>query len=299
VLRRALEFLTVPDNQLCDILVAEGEQVAVADILASELAAKRGDWDVLRLAYLPDQAIARREFLPALERCGIRVELVDTGSNAFVSLEGQWNDYYGERSRSLKKACNLAANRLAKAGSLRVDWLAPSAAAAGAQPFLDAAIAVSANSWKRSTGNSLDRPGPQAFFRHLSERALAKGWLSLWLLTLDNKPIATEYQLIFGGRVHALRADFVEEFEELSPGTYLNRHLLEQLFRHGLDRYLMGPGNNPYKKRWAEQAEPLFQLNAYSSTMRGRLAALWDQELKPALRRLKVMTENLRKAKPQ
>jgi hypothetical protein len=60
VLRRALEFLTVPDNQLCDILVAEGEQVAVADILASELAAKRGDWDVLRLAYLPDQAIARR-----------------------------------------------------------------------------------------------------------------------------------------------------------------------------------------------------------------------------------------------
>lgn len=297
--RRVLEFLTVPDNQLCDMLAAEDREAAVADALAGELAARRGEWDVLRLAYLPEHSLAQRELLPALERHGIGATVTDSSGNSFVSLEAAWQDYYAGRSRSLKKTCNLAANRLAKAGSLRIDWLAPGTMPKTARSFIDAAIAVSTHSWKRSTGNSLDRPGPQAFFRRLADLALDEGWLSLWLLTVDDKPVATEIQLIFAGRVHALRSDFVEEYDELSPGTHLNKHLLEQLFGRGLQRYLMGPGDNPYKKRWTDQAEPLFRLDAYSPAARGRLAALWDTKLKPALRRLKAMTKQRTKADPQ
>jgi CelD/BcsL family acetyltransferase involved in cellulose biosynthesis len=297
--RRVLEFLTVPDNQLCDVLAAEGQQSAVAEALANELAIRRGDWDALRLAYLPVSSIAQSELLPSLAHYGIASGFTGNAGNLFVSLEGQWPDYYADRSRSLKKACNLAANRLSKAGSLRIDWLAPGATAATAQCFLDAAIAVSANSWKRSTGKSLDQPGPQAFFLRLAELALNQGWLSLWLLMLDGKAIASEIQLIFGGRVHALRSDFIEEYDELSPGTHLNRHMLQELFGRGLHRYLMGPGDNPYKKRWTDQAEPLFQLDAYSPSARGRLAAFWDLRLKPALRRLKATMETRRKVHAQ
>jgi CelD/BcsL family acetyltransferase involved in cellulose biosynthesis len=297
--RRVLEFLTVPDNQSCDILAAEGEGAAVADALANELAARRRDWDVLRLTYLPDHALARMELPPALERHGIAATVAEGSGNAYVSLATAWNEYYAGRSRSLKKACNLAANRLNKAGALRIDWLAPGADPAPAPTLLDAVVQVSAQSWKRKTGNSLDQPGPQAFFRRLSELALRAGWLSVWLLTIDDKPVASEYQLVFAGRVHALRADFVEAHDELSPGTHLNRHLLEQLFGRGLQRYLMGPGDNPYKKRWTDLAEPLFRLDAYSPAARGRLAALWDLRLKPALRRLKAMTEQPTKADSQ
>ena len=155
---------------------------------------------------------------------------------------------------------------------------------------LETAIAISANSWKRSTGNSLDNPGPQAFIRRLSELAAPKGWLSLWLLLLDGEPMAMEYQLVFGRKVHALRADIIDGREEISPGSYLNRHQLEQLFGRGLQRYLMGPGDNPYKKHWTEAAEPLFQLRAYSPSARGRVAALWSLKIKPALRALRAKT---------
>ncbi len=296
MVRRVLEFLTVPDNQSCDILAAEEERAAVADALARALAARRRDWDVLRLTYLPDHAFAQMELPPALERHGIAATVAESSGNAYVTLTNGWNEYYAGRSRSLKKACNLAANRLNRAGDLRIDWLAPGADPTPAPVLLDAVVQVSAQSWKRDTGNSLDQPGPQAFFRRLSELALKEGWLSVWRLTIDDKPIACEYQLIFAGRVHALRADFVEEHDELSPGTHLNRHLLEQLFGRGLQRYLMGPGDNPYKKRWTDLAEPLFRLDAYSPATRGRLAAWWDLRLKPALRRLKTMTEQPTKA---
>ncbi|MDP1652012.1 MAG: GNAT family N-acetyltransferase [Rhodocyclaceae bacterium] len=288
--RRVLEFLTVPDNQLCDIIVDAPDEFAVAEAMAAELAARSGTWDVMHLAYLPEGSMtATGAFTNALKRLGITHRLRSSGSNSYVSLETGWNDYYAKRGRSLKKTINLAANRLKKAGETQIEWLASNMdSSISIDAVIDAAIGVSAASWKRTTGNSLDNPGPQAFIRRLAELALVEGWLSLWLMKLDGKPIATEWQLIFGDRVHALRSDFVEAYDDLSPGTHLNKHLLESLFDRGLQRYLMGPGDNPYKKRWSELAEPLFQLDAYSPSLRGRFAAAWDLKLKPRLRTLKA-----------
>lgn len=298
--RRVLEFPTVPDSQSCDIIAAEPERAAVADALAAELSARRGEWDVLRLSYLPEHALARSEFARALEAHGIEYQTTGTGGNSYISLETGWDDYYSTRSRRLKKASNLNANRLKKAGEIRIDWLKPGIAApAEVRPALETAIAISANSWKRSTGNSLDNPGPQAFIRRISELAVQQGWLSLWVLALNGRPMAMEYQLVFNGKVHALRADFVDGCENISPGSHLNRHQLEQLFGRGLHRYLMGPGDNPYKKHWTEQAEPLFQLDAYSTSARGRLTALWDLKLKPELRALKARVFRDKRAEAQ
>jgi CelD/BcsL family acetyltransferase involved in cellulose biosynthesis len=288
--RRVIEFLTVPDNQLCDIIVDKPNEFAVAEATAAELAARSSTWDVMHLAYLPEGSMtASGAFTNALKKLGIIHQLRNSGGNSYVSLETDWNDYYAKRGRSLKKTINLAANRLKKAGETKIDWLTSNMdSCLSTHAAIDAAIGVSAASWKRTTGNSLDNPGPQAFIRRLAELALIEGWLSLWLLKLDGKPIATEWQLIFGDRVHALRSDYVEEYDELSPGTHLNKHLLESLFDRGLRRYLMGPGDNPYKKRWSELAEPIFQLDAYSPSLRGRFAAAWELKLKPGLRTLKA-----------
>lgn len=288
--RRVIEFLTVPDNQLCDIIVDESNEILVTEAIAAELAAKSSKWDIMRLSYLPyDSKAASRFFTSALMRHGITHELHDSGNNPYVALTDSWDDYYAKRGRSLKKTINLSTNRLSRAGEVKIEWLTSATDSSLPDTLIDAAINVSAASWKRTTGNSLDNSGPQAFIRRLAELALPEGWLSLWLMSLNGQVIATEWQLIFAGRVHALRSDFIEEYDDFSPGAYLNKHLLENLFDRGLQRYLMGPGDNPYKKRWSELSEPLFQLDAYSPSTRGRLAAMWNIKLKPGLRTLKAM----------
>ncbi len=298
--RRTLEFLSVPDNQACDMIAAASEENVVSEALAVELTESHREWDVLRLSYLPEHSLALKELARALRDRGIAQHTNSLGGNPYVALETSWDDYYSTRSRRLKKANNLTANRLKKAGDVCIEWLEPKdGSAANASSALETAIAISAASWKRSTGNSLDSPGPQAFFRRISEHALAQGWLSLWLLSLDGKPIAMEYQLVFNGKVHALRADVVEGLDDISPGSHLNRHLLEQLFGRGLQRYLMGPGDNPYKKHWTEVSEPLYRLDAYSPSARGRLAALWYLNVKPTLRALRAKLKPSKKEKTQ
>ena len=50
-------------------------------------------------------------------------------------------------------------------------------------------------------------PGMPEFFRGLTARASARGWLRLWLMRLDGRPVASEFQLEADGRVHASQGE--------------------------------------------------------------------------------------------
>ena len=284
---RRLSLLTVPDTQWSDVIVAADLRTNVCQALAQTLAARR-DWDVMELRYLPAHSNLLHGLVPELApRCSTS-QAIPMGRNSFISLEGHWSEYYGTRSRSLKKANNLAANRLAKAGAIRIAHIEPGKGDALAlAAALDSVIDVSRRSWKQSTGNSLDQAGPGAFIRTLSQGAHQRGWLSMWLAYLDDRPVAMEYQLVYNGSVHALRADFVAECVEISPGTFLFRNLLESLFNRGLSRYYMGPGDNPYKARWTDEGEPVIEVSVHNRTLGGVLSKLWQSGVRPRLRHLR------------
>jgi CelD/BcsL family acetyltransferase involved in cellulose biosynthesis len=282
---RAMELLTVPDTQVADLICAPENADEVAHAFATTLRRDRS-WDTLFLDALQPEGPAMKFFKRALERRGLAVAQRDGGINFLIDLNGAWNDYYGTRSRSLKKAMNLAANRLRGTGEVQIACLESRRGGdeAPLRAAIETVIEISARSWKRATGNSLDQPGPQAFIRHLSERALEKGWLAIWLLCVDGKPLAMEYDLVFEGNVHALRADFDASCTSTSPGAFLFRAQLEQLFGHGLNRYYMGRGENPYKLRWTDQGDPVCRIVAYNRTPIGFILRISEHHVKRALR---------------
>lgn len=280
----SLETLAVPDTQQTDILTGEEDAPAVAGAIAGWLGAHAGEWKIVSIAPLVPGSQACESLYRALTLDSIPFSVTDQGASYYIDLVGRWKDYYATRSRRLRKGNNLVANKLHRAGRVQVDWITDPRDAPAA---LEAVTALSARSWKSTTGLTLDRPGPRAFIRHLTGLAAQHGWLSIWLLKLDGRPIAAEYQLIANDQVHALRADYDPAYKALSPGTYLNWKLLEGLFASDLRRYHLGPGSNAYKLRWTRAAEPSSRLIAYSPSLSGRLLYLRDARLRPIARSLK------------
>ena len=282
---RALGFLTVPDTQECGLVAAAKDRGLIFTAFARWLRHNRHRWDVLRLRGLPGASRTREHLADHLARQGLPTAPAEPEPNYCIGLTGTWDGFYTTRSRKLKKNNNLVANRLNAAGDVQLTWHRGEAAP---EDVLAQAVTVSAQSWKADLGMSLDRPGPNAFIQRLSDHARRNGWLSIWLLTLDGQPVAMEYQLIHGGRVHALRGDFVDRFEDLSPGAHLNHRIIRALFEDAeATTYLMGPGSNAYKRRWTDEAESLEGLWAYSRTMRGQWLQLWDQHLRPMARKMR------------
>ena len=295
---RSLEFLAVPDTQFCDLIAAPEDRSRVAEVFCAELHKKRKEWDRLVLRYLDKTGAVLNEIKAGLAARQYTCDVKTQGPNLFVKLESSWDAYYSTRSRSLKKANNLAANRLKKAGEITVQWISSENSSETAiQGALEQLIDISRRSWKQETGNSLDQPGPRSFIQTLTAHAARRGWLSVWLLSIDDRPLAMEYQLLDAGNVYALRADFDAGCEEISPGSYLMRALLETLFDRNLRRYYMGPGNNAYKARWTEEADTLHQMIVYGRTWRGQLKRLLDGVVKPLARSLRDALA-FRKAQP-
>lgn len=284
-----LEFLTVPDTQECDILSSAPHRNEVIAAVARKLHEMRSAWDVLELTCLPAQSDTPAKLPAALAQCGLFGASMPAGRNLYVALDGDWENFYAARSRSLKKASNLAANRLKKTGKVGLRQVGTGSNDAAVGTALEAAVRISAQSWKRQTGLTLDRPGPAGFIRRLTKLAHERGWLAIWLLEVDGKAVSMEYQLAYADRVHALRADFDDAWSELSPGSHLNREMLERMFGGNRKRYYMGPGDNAYKLRWAEDSTPLYRVLAYSTTPRGRLAYLLERKLRPVLGKLRGM----------
>ena len=278
---RVLEFLAVPDTQFSGIVVHPDSAPSACEAFARWLSDRRPRWDTLLLRNLMKDEPVTSALLDSLRAAGILVDTNTDARNHRIDLAGTWEAYYKTRSRRLKKGNNLVANRLRRAGSVQIHHLAGDQIKAAA---IEAVRDVSAASWKRETGLTLDAPGPAAFLERLVAHNPRERWLSLWMLTLDDRIVATELQIQADRRVYALRADYREDTLDLSPGTYLNWKILEALFDDDLATYFMGPGDNSYKFRWTEQHAPLIRLRAWNKTVRGRLGAGLERLVKPVLR---------------
>lgn len=285
--KQTLEFLAVPDTQRCDVLASSAQRGRVVAAFADALVDRQSDWDVLRLRYLHERTVALTVLEAVLGERRFRCDVKAGSPNPWISLREGWDAYYAMRSRSTKKAVNLAANRLARAGAVTIEWLAPGTGdILEVYRVVETATRISSRSWKVGTGTSLDNAGPSAFIRRLAEHAHGRGWLSIWTLSLDGQPVAMEFQLVDRGNVFALRSDFDAARDDLSPGSHLSRRMIEDLFGSGLERYFMGPGKNPYKYRWAEGSDPVLAMTVYGHSLHGCALAAWELAVRPVARRV-------------
>jgi hypothetical protein len=98
-----------------------------------------------------------------------------------------------------------------------------------------------------------------------------------------------EYQLIDREVVYALRADFDDSFRLLSTGTFLNFHMLQELFGKPmgmpLARYFMGQATTPTSCVEPQCAAPI-QHDVLFPHLARRAGALWSG-VKPTLRTLR------------
>jgi len=280
---RVLGFLDAPDTPFGDLVVARGRDEVLSTLLA-ELRA-RGDWDLLWLAKLP----AHSPTLKALELAlpgQFPWRVAGTQVSPCLAISTPWETFFRGKTQRFRKTCRNIENRIERAGKVAVET--HHAVDPDGPVFADL-MEVAYQSWKTARGLSLaTMPGMPRFFRELTRRAAANGWLRLWILRLDGRAIATEYQIAAGGVVHALRADFDAAAADLSPGSSLNFRIARALFERGdVREYDMGPGTNDYKLRWATGARETAGLEIYAPTAYGRGLHAIETRVVPAARRLR------------
>jgi CelD/BcsL family acetyltransferase involved in cellulose biosynthesis len=279
---RVVGFLETVDTPVSDMLIA-GSPHSVVEAALDHLRERR-DWDVLRFQKLPVGSAVLKALESALA-ARLRWQPRAPLGSPYLAVGGDWKTFYASTSQRFKKTARNIRNRLERAGRVSIE---EHRAVDPEGPLFAEMLELTGRSWKAERRLAIaTMPRMREFFGELTRRATANGWLSLWLLRLDGRPIATEYQIVHSTTAHALRADFDLAFRDLSPGSALNYAIAEALFnRSSIHEYNMGPGLNDYKLRWATGLHETGGVTAFHPGPYGRALAAVENALVPAVRRV-------------
>jgi perosamine synthetase len=154
-----------------------------------------------------------------------------------------WNGFLAARGRKLRKQLRRTERRLADHGELRyrlggMDDL---------QGDMDSLFALHAAVF----GDESRFLANAAFHRDFAEVARTRGWLRMWFLELDSRPLAAWYGFRYGGIEFDYQGGRDPAWERYSVGTVLLAHAIRTALDDGVDEYRLLRGGEAYKQRFA------------------------------------------------
>jgi CelD/BcsL family acetyltransferase involved in cellulose biosynthesis len=111
----------------------------------------------------------------------------------------------------------------------------------------------------------------ESFHREFAAVAMQNGWLRLWILELDDEPVAAWHGFRYGSAYHNYQGGRDPSLAHLELGTVLIVHTIQQAISEHADTYHFLRGGEQYKFHFAERDEELATVGI-SRTFAGALS---------------------------
>lgn len=226
---------------------------------------------LLRFDYLSEQSGLLQAFRAT--RSGLLYKVDFCEDSPFVNCDLDWEVYWNGlgSTRSLwgRRERKLMAEKKAEFRCL-TDWR-------DVEPLLDEIYAVEASGWKGREGTAIKQsPATLSFYNRCVRDWARRGWLRLFILTLEGKIVAFQINVLFKGTLSQLKVGYDERHSKLSPGQVLQLQLLRWAFASPEVRIydMLGGGGKAgeTKRKWATDAEPLYSVFVFRRDLPGLLA---------------------------
>lgn len=253
------------------------------------LGANRHLWDMVSLEKIPKQSESADILPRVLEERKHFYTMQDSMRSPFIPVDSDWETYFSKRSKNFRKQLKNKLNRVHKLGQVAIEEVKRPEDAVRVLPEV---FGVSKRSWKNQNGTAITcTRGKQTFFEELTKTASLKGWLSIWLLRANGKAIAMEYHLKYKHIVYALRADFDEEYRDVSPGSVLEQHITKQVFRNNYAEFDLCGDSQEYKMKWTDTFREHFKFNIFNRSIYPTMLRLVEFKGIPLLKRTRAWGE--------
>jgi CelD/BcsL family acetyltransferase involved in cellulose biosynthesis len=172
--------------------------------------------------------------------------LIQRESNPYLEVEGaSWDEFLAGRTRNLRQQVRRRARKLEQDHAVRIRLCDHS-------ERLDEDFATLARLHAARWGNAAAFAGVDGrFHRAFARRALEAGWLRLWVMEADDRPVAAWYGFRFAGVESFYQSGRDPAWERHNVGFVLLTHTIRAAFDDGMGRYAFLRGNEPYKDRFA------------------------------------------------
>jgi CelD/BcsL family acetyltransferase involved in cellulose biosynthesis len=231
-----------PDGPL--ICVEEDETWVVRDL--AEQLATRGGWDILEMDAVPTD-------LPWTEILG--GVTFERAPSRVIDLRGlTWKELLALASRNSRRDIRRRERRLHERYSVQFRMTDCQSLHADVDLFLRLHWAR----WDQRV--NLLTPDRRSFIHDFAHQAYARGWLALWVMELDGRPVAADLNFRFAGREVALLSGRDPAFRADYVGLALMFHTIRQAADDGVAEFHLLRGGDPFKARLPHRDRPIAHI---------------------------------------
>jgi CelD/BcsL family acetyltransferase involved in cellulose biosynthesis len=268
-----LRFLAGPLSAPTGPLAAPGREARLAPLLARTLASARPVPRVICFDGEPDDSPWPRLLAGAWpDARGVAVRTPATAPAPFVPLDaiGGTDEWLADRSANFRAKVRQGRRRLAEVGA---SWRLVGEADAIAAALPGLARLHHARRDPRGGSEVLDEPGLRMLSAAADELAPAG---RLWLSHIDapEGPVAALLFVAAGGVASYWNGGFDDAWARCSPGLVALVAAIEEAMRRDLREVDLGPGDQQYKSRFADEQRRLVSLSLRPRDSRYPLTAV-------------------------
>jgi CelD/BcsL family acetyltransferase involved in cellulose biosynthesis len=137
---------------------------------------------------------------------------------------------------------------------------------------LQALLDLHERRWQERGGSdAFHTPDLRAFHDELTQLALQRGWLRLFLMRLDGRPAAALYGFMYDRRFYFYQQGFDPRFARYSLGLVMTGLTIQEAIKEGAGEYDFLSGDEEFKFHWAADARELGRLGLTPPGLRGLL----------------------------
>jgi CelD/BcsL family acetyltransferase involved in cellulose biosynthesis len=265
----SLEFMgsgSVGSDYL-DVIVHRHREQETLDALAKYLASSRM---MLHLTQIRRSGTCALELAGRLTQQGWTTSEGRTGDCPFVDLASlSWEAYLASLRRSHRANLRRGLRKAEREHKLEFVQVQSEGER---RDVLAKLLVLHDRRWgDRGGSNAFHAPALRAFHEDLSQQALRRGWLRLFLLSLDGAPAASLYGFRYGATFYYYQSGFDPAYASYGVGTLAVGLSIRSAMNEGIDEFDLLHGDEPYKRLWARDTRELGRLALYPPRARGFL----------------------------
>lgn len=136
----------------------------------------------------------------------------------YITCDDSWEHYFKQRSRNVKNNYNKTRNKFAKLSSHEI----VSYKYTNIEEGLKHMLAISKKTWKFKEGTAIaSDSSDKGFYTALAKWASEKQWFQLYILKINEQPVAFQYAINYNNKKYCLKIGFDESYAEFSPNRFL------------------------------------------------------------------------------
>ena len=284
---RSLQFLGagLAGSDYLDVVIRRSHEPQVSRTLAEFFNGRR---PVMTLSHLHAKGALATAMVQELEQAGWTVQRQVIDVCPHIPLKGEtWESYLAGLGSQHRYNFNRRLKNLHKLGTLTFDVVEKEEQRREA---LQSLIDLHNLRWDERGGSQTMRsPVMQAFHDSFSRTALEQGWLRLFTLRLDGRPLGALYGFLYGRRFYFYQSGFDPAYRQHSVGLVTMGLAIKRAVFEGAEDYDLLHGTETYKALWASESHELVRLQLFPPSSGGVLcrgAIALDDQAKSATRRM-------------